>query len=245
VAAGQPVDDLIATAHTAALAVGDPGAQSLTMATVAQVAAVAAQLSAVQSMARDTSDAVVLRWLAGLRQAVPGDLSAIWMTLSNQWTDDATRAATLRDQVTTIAPMQLTGARSIAGVLTGTAQSADAQAVLAQALATALVVTLSDAARQIADGIPHPVPRSGILGVLVQGFAACGLLGAARSIADSLPDAGQRAWAYGAIGPGDGRRQAARGGAAHDGQGSRRHRREPGPEGVAPRCHRRDRRRRR
>ena len=198
-AAGQPVGDLIATAETAARRVADPGAQALTTGTIAQAAAVAAQLAAVQSMARSTSDPTALRWLGGMRQAPPGDLSLIWTVLSNQWTNDATRAASLRDQVTAIAPSQLAGARSVVVILQGTAQPADARAALARAAASPVVTRLSDAARQTAAGIPDPAARSWILGELARGFAACGLLAAARSIADDLPDAGQRAWTYGAL----------------------------------------------
>lgn len=198
-AAGQPAGDLIATAETTARRVADPGARALTTGTVAQAAAVAAQLAAVQSMALGTSDPTALRWLGGMRQAPPGDLSLIWTVLSNQWTNDATRAASLRDQMIAIAPSQLAGARSVAVILQGNAQPAEARAALARAAASPLVTRLSDAARQTAAGIPDPAARSWILGELARGFAACGLLAAARSIADDLPDAGQRAWTYGAL----------------------------------------------
>ncbi len=196
-AAGQPVDEIITTAGAAALTVPDPSARALTIGAVAQAAAATAQLAMVQSLARGTSDASVLRWIAGLRQAAPGDLSLLSMTLGGM-TDDASRAAQLRDLVTARAPAELAGARSVAAILTKTA-AADARTSLAQAAATPLAVRFSEAARQAAAGITDPALCSWTLGALAHGFAACGLLAPARSIADGLPDAGQRAWAYGAI----------------------------------------------
>ena len=197
-AAGQTTDDLIASAREAATAVQDLSLRALTLGTAAQAAAVAAQLPVIRLAAGGDSGAEVLRWLAHLSHAAPGDVSLAGIALDTIMSE-ARRAERLRRHVTGIATDQLAGVRSIAAALADPAKRAGIWAALSQAAEAQPAAGLAAAARHTAEKIPDPGQQSSILGALARGFAAAGQLATARSIADGLPDPGQQARLYGAI----------------------------------------------
>jgi hypothetical protein len=197
-AAGQPADDLFSTAGAAAGDIPDLSQQALTMGTVALAAAVAAQLAACRSATADMSNPAQLTMLAGIRQAVPGDLSLAWLAFDQQMDADS-RAATLRSHVGAIATSQLTLVRSIVAAIPDPAQRADVFGALAWAASAPPAYGLSAAARKAASNVPDPRQRAWTLGTLAQGIAASGQIAVAALITIGLVDPGQRAWTYAAI----------------------------------------------